>query len=87
MAPGRVARGSAAHRTVQGREATSSSPAPWQSTNAGRSPEGLSRKSFLRDAPGKGWDARSPEDRESINNNSINRFSFLNIVHDHLNVK
>jgi hypothetical protein len=34
------------------------------------------RKSFLRDAPGKEWDARRPEDKESFHSNSINTFLF-----------
>jgi hypothetical protein len=35
---------------------------------------------FLRDAPGKEWDAWSPEDIMSFHSNYINSFSFLNVV-------
>jgi hypothetical protein len=44
-------------------------------------------ESLLRDAPGKEWDARSPEDKESFNSNSINNFSFWDYAMGYLNSK
>jgi len=32
------------------------------------------RRKSLRDAPGKGWDARTPEDKDSFRSYSINIF-------------
>jgi hypothetical protein len=42
---------------------------------------------FLRDAPGKEWDARSPEDIMRFITHNINTFLFLNILHGDLNIK
>jgi hypothetical protein len=40
---------------------------------------------FLRDAPGKEWDAWSPEDIVSFPSNYINSFSFSNVLNYDLN--
>jgi hypothetical protein len=40
---------------------------------------------FLRDAPGKEWDARSPEDTLSFHSKYINIFRFNNVLINDLN--
>jgi hypothetical protein len=52
-----------------------------------RKREGSRGGVFLRNAPGKEWDARSPEDTISSCNDSINTFLFENIPLDDLNIK